>query len=202
MRTERTLLVALFGFTLAAVAGFGTFAVDPTRLTGLPPSAARFYAVAWALFAQAHVWLAMVVMAVMLTLRVGARWLPAFAVIYAVSLISELVGTGYGIPFGAYHYSSALGPAWLGRVPIVIPLSWFYMAVASYALTAAWGLERWWVRVGVASAALLAWDLALDPAMSFVTRYWSWATPGAYYGMPWSNLFGWFLTGVVLMGVY
>jgi putative membrane protein len=38
--------------------------------------------------------------------------------------------------------------------------------------------------------------------MSFVTRYWSWATPGAYYGMPWSNLFGWFVTGVLLMAVF
>lgn len=201
MRTGRTLLIALFGFTLAAIAGFATFAVDPARLAALPPAGARFYAVAWVLFAQAHVWLAMAVMAVVLSLRTGARWLPAFAAIYAVSLTSELLGTGYGIPFGPYHYSAALGPAWLGRVPVVIPLSWFYMAVASYALAVWWGLDRWWLRVGAASAGLIAWDLALDPAMSFVTRYWSWGESGAYFGMPWSNLFGWFLTGVLIMGV-
>ena len=48
---------------------------------------------------------------------------------------------------------------------------------------------------------LLAWDLALDPAMSYATRYWIWGDEGPYYGMPWLNLFGWYVTGVVLMAV-
>jgi putative membrane protein len=45
---------------------------------------------------------------------------------------------------------------------------------------------------------LMAWDLLLDPAMSKVTSYWVWGETGSYYGMPWSNLFGWGLTGLVL----
>src|SRR5690606_21923264 len=40
---------------------------------------------------------------------------------------------------------------------------------------------------------------ALDPAMSRATVYWVWAEPGAYYGMPWLNLFGWYVTGLALM---
>jgi putative membrane protein len=51
------------------------------------------------------------------------------------------------------------------------------------------------------SLLLLAWDLTLDPAMSEVTRYWVWGEPGPYYGMPLMNLFGWYVTGVVLMVV-
>ena len=48
---------------------------------------------------------------------------------------------------------------------------------------------------------LLSWDLALDPAMSHATKYWVWGdgASGPYYGMPWLNLFGWYVTGVVLM---
>jgi uncharacterized membrane protein len=46
---------------------------------------------------------------------------------------------------------------------------------------------------------LLSWDLALDPAMSFVTKYWIWGTAGPYYGMPIMNLLGWFVTGAALM---
>ena len=41
-------------------------------------------------------------------------------------------------------------------------------------------------------------DLLLDPAMSKVTSYWIWGETGSYYGMPWSNLFGWAVTGLVL----
>jgi|TARA_B110000116_G_C16590979_1_gene470559 putative membrane protein len=48
---------------------------------------------------------------------------------------------------------------------------------------------------------LVVWDLALDPAMSFLTPYWMWEDPGSYYGMPLINLLGWYVTGVALMAV-
>jgi uncharacterized membrane protein len=54
--------------------------------------------------------------------------------------------------------------------------------------------------VFLGSLILLIWDLALDPAMSYATAYWVWEQPGAYYGMPWLNLFGWYVTGLALMG--
>jgi putative membrane protein len=50
----------------------------------------------------------------------------------------------------------------------------------------------------LAAALLVAWDLLLDPAMSKVTSYWIWGDTGSYYGMPWSNLFGWAVTGLML----
>jgi uncharacterized membrane protein len=37
--------------------------------------------------------------------------------------------------------------------------------------------------------------------MSFLTPYWLWEETGPYYGMPWMNLLGWFVTGLALMGV-
>ena len=43
-------------------------------------------------------------------------------------------------------------------------------------------------------------QLSLDPAMSHLTPFWLWANPGWYYGMPAFNLFGWFVTGVVILG--
>ncbi|HKE57873.1 MAG TPA: carotenoid biosynthesis protein [Pyrinomonadaceae bacterium] len=42
---------------------------------------------------------------------------------------------------------------------------------------------------------LVAWDLLLDPAMNRVTSYWIWGEQGSYYGMPWTNLLGWAITG-------
>ena len=113
----------------------------------------------------------------------------ALAAIYIVSLTSELLGTIYGIPFGAYSYATLLGPRWFDRVPLLIPLSWFTMSWA------AWTIAR--RRTGGFQAVLLgtcllvAWDLLLDPAMSRVTSYWIWGDKGNYYGMPWTNLLGW-----------
>jgi putative membrane protein len=140
-------------------------------------------------------------LATFLVRHAGARWLPAFAVIYALSLAAELVGTTVGLPFGPYRYTDGLGIKWFAHVPALIPASWFMMALPSYAVAARrFGapteLAR---RVALGSFILLSWDLALDPAMSFATKYWVWGTTGLYYGMPVLNLVGWFVTGVALM---
>lgn len=188
-------------FTVSALIGYATFGRHPALLAGLPSSLAAFHGRAFAFFAQGHVWLAGAVLAVPLVRRVGWRFLPALAVLYAISLAAELAGTGWGIPFGAYTYTSALGAGWLDRVPVVIPLSWFCMALPAYALAAhafPGGGQRVH-RVLVGALALVAWDLALDPAMSHVTFYWRWAEAGPYYGMPLLNLFGWAVTGAALM---
>ncbi len=198
-RVERAGLWVLLAFTLVAVVGFGLFGMRPERLAWLPPSLATFYGTAFELFAQGQVWLAALVLAVPLYRRARFDWLPALAVLYGLSLGSELLGTGSGIPFGEYAYSELLGGRWGGRVPYVIPLSWFLMSVPSYGLARVAYPERALPRIALASVILLSWDLALDPAMSHATRYWVWGESGPYYGMPWLNLVGWYVTGVVLM---
>jgi putative membrane protein len=35
--------------------------------------------------------------------------------------------------------------------------------------------------------------------MSRVTSYWIWGENGSYYGMPWTNLLGWAVTGFILL---
>lgn len=196
---ERIAFGALIAFTALAVVGYAVFGVRPGLLLHLPSWAASFYTYSFGFFALGHIWLAIGVLAVVLTLRTGTRWLPAFALLYVISLASELAGTTWGLPFGEYRYSELLAPMWLGRVPIVIPLSWFFMALPSYAL-ASLAVRSPVARVAVSSLILLAWDLALDPAMSHATKYWIWGGSGPYYGMPWLNLFGWYATGLVLTG--
>jgi uncharacterized membrane protein len=198
---ERWGLVALYTFTVMAVVGYGVFALNPARLALLPPWASAFYAQSFTFFSQGHVWLAMLILAGVLTLRVGARWLLTFGLAYGISLASELAGTTWGLPFGEYAYTPLLGPMWLDRVPWVIPMSWYFMALPSYALSVL-AVRGAGARIAVGSFILLAWDLALDPAMSYATPYWLWGETGPYYGMPWMNLLGWYVTGVVLMGVF
>jgi len=113
------------------------------------------------------------------------RTLLFFALACGLSLASELIGTGTGYPFGNYEYTSGLGYKILERVPFSIPLSWFYMGLASFILSGV--LARWHPLWSVALGAyfLTVWDLVLDPAMahpSLALNFWVWHQSGPYFG--------------------
>ncbi len=124
-----------------------------------------------------------------------------------LSLVMELLGTGTGWPFGAYEYTTGLGFKIMDRVPFSIPLSWFYLGLASY-LIAVLVVERLaphapeWVAIAGGVWLLTAWDLVLDPAMAhedMVIQFWVWHQTGPYMGMPLVNFVGWSLTGAIFM---
>lgn len=197
---ERWGLIVLAGFTAISVLGYRHFTLNPGNLPSSGP-ALRFYSVSFGFFAQAHIVLAFAVLATTLTRRLGIRWLPSLAGIYLLSLGSEHLGTGYGLPFGSYEYTGLLGLRAGPRVPALIPLSWFLMAMPSWVLARAATRGRLSVAIPVGAAGLVLWDLALDPAMSSLAPYWRWEDTGPYYGMPWLNLLGWFVTGLGLMAI-
>ncbi|MDR9401811.1 MAG: carotenoid biosynthesis protein [Halothece sp. Uz-M2-17] len=138
----------------------------------------------------------------------GAKRLLTFLVpAVSLSLASELLGTSTGFPFGEYRYLSGLGYKIADLVPFTIPLSWFYVGFCTY-LIARVGLESRqlpsWVRsigaIAIGSLLLTFWDFVLDPAMSQTdVPFWVWDQPGAFFGMPYQNFVGWFMTGIIFM---
>ena len=196
----RVALAVVYTVSAFSLAGFATFGRHPERLAAAPQAAAAY---GWILLLapRAQILVAFLALALLLTRRAGARWVAAFLAVYALSLASELSGTTLGLPFGPYHYTPALGARWFGHVPLLIPLSWFFMALPSYALARRRFASRDELvpRVLAGSLLLLSWDLSLDPAMSLVTSFWVWGTRGPYYGMPLLNLAGWYVTGLLLM---
>ena len=195
---ERAGLALVYVVSALSLAGFIAFGLNPDRLAAVPGAAPVYgWMLLWA--PRAQILVAFAALALLLTRYTSTRWLPAFGVLYLLSLLSELAGTTVGLPFGPYRYTDGLGVKWLGHVPVLIPLSWFFMALPSYAL-ARWRFPRSVAaRVIAGSLVLLSWDLALDPAMSLVTKYWVWGVNGPYYGMPVLNLVGWYITGLALM---
>ncbi len=195
---ERATLFALYLFTLVAVLGYGVFALHPERLPDTE-FARSFFASSFSVSARAHILLSTVVLAVAFFARSGARWLVALAAVFVLSFLAEHIGTGTGFPFSGYRYTTLLGPRIGERVPWLIPVSWFLMAAPSWILARRSFPTRMLPRVLFASYLLMLWDVALDPAMSYLVTYWIWETAGPYYGMPWLNFAGWYGTGIVLM---
>lgn len=125
------------------------------------------------------------------------RTLRTAAIVAVLGWGIEFIGSRTGLPFGAYNYTEALQPQ-LGHVPLLIPLAWFMMLPPAWAIA-----ER---VVGTSSrlrfilfsaAAFTAWDLFLDPQMVH-WGYWVWENPQGYFGIPWINYLGWFLTATVM----
>jgi uncharacterized membrane protein len=191
-------LIGQAGVVVASLLGYGIFTSRPDLLIQVDPQA-RFFTWAFHGFAVGNMLFGGLAVLAESVLRDRKLAVMAFVATYTVSLASELLGTAYGIPFGAYSYTTLLGPKWFNLVPLLIPLSWFTMSWATWIIASR--RTQGFRAVLFGTCLLIAWDLLLDPAMSRVTSYWVWGDKGDYYGMPWSNLLGWGITGLVLLAV-
>jgi putative membrane protein len=139
----------------------------------------------------------------------GARTATGLLLLVGVTAVAfEAVGLATGFPYGRYTYSDALGPTLLG-VPFLVPLAWLMMAWPSWVLAerlarAVRPHRRAVVRILAAAGVFAAWDVVLDPQM-VQAGYWTWADPApglpGIHTVPLTNLAGWLLAGVVLMGL-
>ena len=203
-RAATALLVAHVALILFSTVALTTF------LAGAPPewlqtdASQRALRLGWKYSGPTYVVLAALAAVTHAAARAG--WRRAIALMSAatcISLAAELIGTSTGLPFGPYSYTTLLGWRVAGLVPFPIPLSWFYMLYASLAILGRVLAPRDELRGRLAWGALgglvlAAWDVSMDPAMSFATAHWIWHVRGAFYGMPWLNWFGWWLTGSVI----
>src|SRR6476660_9145524 len=166
---------------IASLLGYGIFTARPDLLAQVDPQA-KFFVWAFQGFAIGNMLFGGLAVLANALRTDRSKAFCAFIAVYLVSLLSELLGTAYGVPFGAYSYTALLGPKWFDLVPLLIPLSWFTMSWAAWVIARhrAQGFRA----VLLGTCLLLAWDLLLDPAMSRVTSYWVWADKGQYYGMP------------------
>lgn len=180
---------------IASLLGYGIFTARPDLLAQVDPQA-KFFVWAFQGFAVGNMLFGGLAVLANALRTDRSKAFCAFIAVYIVSLLSELMGTTYGVPFGAYSYTALLGTKWFDRVPLLIPLSWFTMSWACWVI--ARQRSRGVRAVLLAAALLVAWDLLLDPAMSKVTSYWVWAERGTYYDMPLLNLVGWGVTGLAL----
>ncbi|MEX2219831.1 MAG: carotenoid biosynthesis protein [Phycisphaerales bacterium] len=133
-----------------------------------------------------------------------------------VALGAELLSTRVGIPFGLYHYTGATAGAelYLSNVPFFAPLSFPFLAYASFCLARrAFGPGWAGSRAGRARTVALAGvlmtllDVVIDPAAVrggrwFLGHIFSYPEGGFYFGVPLSNFAGWLVVGWATVGGY
>ncbi len=131
----------------------------------------------------------------------GRLWAAGMVAATAgVGLLSEVVGTATGIPYGCYEYATGRLGWSIADVPLVVPFAWtagFYpvWCVASR-LT-----HRRLSRILLATIGVVGWDLYLDPQM-VADGQWQWCVtdaglPGVAH-IPLTNYAGWLLVAAVM----
>jgi uncharacterized membrane protein len=210
IRVERTLLIGHIISMAFGLAGLLLVLPNPDFIAALPEIGKTAFGWSMAGGGVVYMLLGTAAVAVYAYRTLGMWHCLGFMVpAIGLSLVSELLGTSTGFPFGHYHYLSGLGYKIAGLVPFTIPLSWFYIGFSAYIIARA-GLETFAIpqllkylgAIGFGSLLLTSWDFVLDPAMSQTTMpFWVWEQPGAFFGMPYENFAGWFGTGVVFMTV-
>lgn len=146
--------------------------------------------------APAFLWLAALI--VMMALPPGDRRLLGLCAL--LGFLAEVAGVHTGFPFGGYTYTNVLFPLVLGT-PIVMGAAWIILL----AYVRHMGFPRKAGRLtGAAVCALwmVAIDLVIDPLAAGPLGYWTWVHPHGYYGVPWSNFAGWWMTAFLLFLIY
>ena len=102
-------LIIQAGIVVASLLGYGIFTSRPDLLVQVDPQA-RFFTWAFHGFAVGNMLFGGLAVVAESVLRDRRRAIMALAAVYVISLTSELLGTTYGIPFGAYAYTSSTWP--------------------------------------------------------------------------------------------
>ncbi|HQZ84325.1 MAG TPA: carotenoid biosynthesis protein [Actinomycetota bacterium] len=164
--------------------------------------------------------------------RGAVRTVTFFVLTAVLAFVAEALGDNFGLIFGRYHYTGALGPRLLG-VPLLVVLTWGTIVYCGFSLIV-WlagrrTREPWTVGYRVVRAVLVGlatgfiaagFDLMADPlAVSGVWRevlgtdaWWWWVDGGPYLpnleswqggdGIPVMNFVGWTLVPMTIVTVY
>ncbi len=130
----------------------------------------------------------------------GGRGIAVFTMLcLAVGSFFESLSLRTGFPFGHYYFTGVMGTK-VFELPILLALAyvgvgylgWVVASLVVGARANAW--QGVFVVPLIAAVAMTAWDLAMDPVWANIDHAWVWLEGGGYFGVPFSNYFGWLLT--------
>ena len=154
---------------------------------------------------------------VVLALRhLGLKCTVIFAVIaVAVGALAENGSVHLGIPYTRYAFNPDLRghELWVGDVPLMVPLSYTFMAYFAFAATRLivagpyWSRSRQPVLEYVLAVVLATWALWIIDPVSRLGRYFAlgelfrYDGPGFWFGLPLGSQVGFLFTSGILIGL-
>jgi putative membrane protein len=130
----------------------------------------------------------------------GTKGIVVFMVLcLVISSALESLSLRTSFPFGHYYFTGVMGLK-LFQLPLLLSLAYVgvgYLAwvVASLIVGAPQSSRAaTFIVPCVAAVVMCSWDLAMDPVWANIDRAWVWLDGGGYFGVPFSNFFGWLLT--------
>jgi uncharacterized membrane protein len=145
------------------------------------------------------------------------RSLIMFGLSFIVAFGAEALGVNFGLVFGHYYYTSALGPSLFG-VPFLAALAWEPIVYAAFCISDMLSLRTpnrspvfkqtisiiWVAAMG--AFATTAWDMMIDP-IAVSQGWWVWVGGGPYVpyvanGVPIQNFVGWLGVAFVISLIY
>lgn len=200
------LLISILAINAMSIAGYATFSLNPAMLSKYDYATVIFN-YSYYFFARTQIIVSFLAIASLLYEKNQFKWLKEIIFVFCISLLMEWLGTSFGIPFGKYEYTDLLGWKLLNKVPLLIPISWFFMSIPAYCMANKFQnmmnienkIIKGFFNIVFASIFLTSWDFTLDPAMSNLTPFWIWESKGSYFGTPMVNFGGWLLTSAFIM---
>ncbi|MFM9903821.1 MAG: isopentenyl-diphosphate Delta-isomerase [Pyrinomonadaceae bacterium] len=121
-----------------------------------------------------------------------------FVVLGVLALAIETSAIVTGFPYGHFGYSDLLGYRLFGYTPWTVALAWTPLVLAAYAISKRLAVsgKLWAIRIVFVAAALIVFDLVIDPGAVLI-GFWRYEGGGAFYGVPLSNFVGWVFSGVI-----
>ncbi len=141
----------------------------------------------------------------------GRRRTVAFtASTLGVAWTAEFVSTRVGFPFGLYYYTGVTRSRelYLSNVPVFDPVSFVFLAYASYCLARPMlGHARGLPVVAASAVFMMLLDVVIDPLAVrgnrwFLGRVFYYPDGGVLFGVPLSNFAGWVLVGGLAIGAF
>lgn len=112
-------------------------------------------------------------------------WAPAL-----FGFVIEVIGTNSGYPFGAYSYSSILGPMLLST-PLMLGLLWWVL-IRSWFDISRHLTNKIWGRSLITGVGMVTMDFFIEP-VAIELNFWQWEE----VAVPVENYVAWFLLSVI-----
>ena len=145
------------------------------------------------------------------------RSLLMFGLSFIIAFGAEALGVNFGLVFGHYYYTAALGPSLFG-VPFLAALAWEPIVYAAFCISDMLSSRMlnlsplfkhtispvWAAAMG--AFATTAWDMMIDP-IAVSQGWWVWVGGGPYVpyvanGVPIQNFVGWLGVAFVINLIY